>query len=170
MSKPKPMPSYWALAEEVTHLHGQLDQLKAENEKLISVLHEVEAEAVDAYLCLQHDCELLVGELDDRFRKYWHEQDQNEKLREQLQDAEHDESMAWDRVRKAERQNAKLHELVGDLREYIAGNADACEFCSQVGTCENHPAPPPCKYELTGRDHAVLDFIADCLSELGVEL
>lgn len=34
MSKPKPMPSYWALAEEVTHLHGQLDQLKAENTKL----------------------------------------------------------------------------------------------------------------------------------------
>lgn len=90
-------------------------------------------------------------------------------LREQLQDAEHDESMAWDRVRKAERQNAKLHELVGDLREYIAGNADACEFCSQVGTCENHPAPPQCKYELTGENHAVLDFIADCLSELGVE-
>ena len=58
------------------------DRLKAENEKLISVLHEVEAEAVDAYLCLQHDCELLAGELDDRFRKYWHEQDQNEKLRE----------------------------------------------------------------------------------------
>jgi len=34
MSEPKPMPSYWALAEEVTHLHGQLDQLKAENAKL----------------------------------------------------------------------------------------------------------------------------------------
>ena len=37
MSKPKPMPSYWALAEEVTHLHGQLDQLKAENAKLREV-------------------------------------------------------------------------------------------------------------------------------------
>ncbi len=62
------------------------DRLKAENEKLISVLHEVEAEAVDAYLCLQHDCELLAGELDDRFRKCWHEQDQNEKLRELVRD------------------------------------------------------------------------------------
>lgn len=57
------------------------DRLKAENAKLISVLHEVEAEAVDAYLGLRHDCELLAGELDDRFRKYWHEQVQNEKLR-----------------------------------------------------------------------------------------
>lgn len=28
MSKPKPMPTYWELAEEVTHLHGQLDKLQ----------------------------------------------------------------------------------------------------------------------------------------------
>ena len=71
-------------------------------------------------------------------------------------------------IRKLNTKNAKLRELVGNLREYIAGNADACDFCTQLGTCENHPAPPPCKYVLTGRDHAVLDFIADCLSELGV--
>lgn len=32
-----------------------------------------------------------------------------------LQDAEHDESVAWDRVRKAERENAKLRELVRDM-------------------------------------------------------
>ena len=91
-----------------------------------------------------------------------------EKLREQLQDAEHEESMAWDRVRKAERQIEGLREVVDGLREYIAGNADDCDFCPQLATCENHPAPPPCKYELTTKDHAVLDFIADCLSELGV--
>ena len=34
MSNPAPMPSYWALAEEVTHLHGHLDKLKAENAEL----------------------------------------------------------------------------------------------------------------------------------------
>lgn len=34
MNEPKPMPSYWALAEEVTHLRGQLDKLNAENAKL----------------------------------------------------------------------------------------------------------------------------------------
>lgn len=34
MSKPNPMPSYWALAEEVTHLHGLLDKYQAENVKL----------------------------------------------------------------------------------------------------------------------------------------
>lgn len=52
MSKPKPMPSYWALAEEVTHLHGQLDQLKAENAKLRKVA------SIVAY-CMQaeRDCD-----------------------------------------------------------------------------------------------------------------
>lgn len=52
MSEPKPMPSYWALAEEVTHLHGQLDQLKAENVKLREVA------GVMAY-CMQaeRDCD-----------------------------------------------------------------------------------------------------------------
>ena len=34
MNKPKPMPSYWALAEEVTHLHGMLDKYKNNNVKL----------------------------------------------------------------------------------------------------------------------------------------
>ena len=34
MSEPKPMPSYWSLAEEVTHLHGLLDKYQDENAKL----------------------------------------------------------------------------------------------------------------------------------------
>lgn len=45
MSELKPMPSYWALAEEVTHLHGQLDQLKAENAKLREVVLDGEESA-----------------------------------------------------------------------------------------------------------------------------
>lgn len=39
MSEPKPMPTYWSLAEEVTHLHGQLDQLEAENAKLRELVY-----------------------------------------------------------------------------------------------------------------------------------
>jgi hypothetical protein len=75
-----------------------------------------------------------------------------------------------DELDKLKTENAKLLELVTDLREYIAGNADACDFCTQLGTCENHPAPPPCKYELTTKDSAMLDFIADSLRELGIEV
>lgn len=41
MSEPKPMPSYWAIAEEVTHLHGHLDKLQAENAKLRTQLTDV---------------------------------------------------------------------------------------------------------------------------------
>lgn len=47
MSEPTPMPTYWALAEEVTHLHGRLDQLKAENDKLRELVRDM-AE------CLEH--------------------------------------------------------------------------------------------------------------------
>ena len=82
MSEPKPMPSYWALAEEVTHLHGQLDKLKAENAKLIVKLNaehivrqNVEIENASlrelvkyAYECAVHsdhatcdDCERING-------------------------------------------------------------------------------------------------------------
>lgn len=35
-----------------------------------------------------------------------------------VQDSEHDESMAWDRVRKAESENAKLRELVAYMWTY----------------------------------------------------
>lgn len=40
MSNPAPMPSYWALAEEVTHLHGHLDKLQAENAKLRELVRD----------------------------------------------------------------------------------------------------------------------------------
>lgn len=41
---------------------------------------------------------------------------ENEELRKQLQDAEHEESIAWDRVRSAERRNDKLLKLLVDFR------------------------------------------------------
>ena len=42
---------------------------------------------------------------------------------EAVQDAEHDESMAWDRVRKAEAESEKLRELLAELYE------DQCDEC-----------------------------------------
>lgn len=41
MNKPKPMPTYWSLVEKVTHLHGQLDQLVVENDKLRELVREM---------------------------------------------------------------------------------------------------------------------------------
>lgn len=78
---------YLDYSEMLQEARDENAKLREENAKLVKVLHEVESEAVDAYLGLQHDCELLVGELDDRFRKYWHEQCENAKLRELVLDA-----------------------------------------------------------------------------------
>lgn len=49
MSEPKPMPTYWSLAEEVTHLHGRLDQLEAENAKLRELVRDAYAYYYAAY-------------------------------------------------------------------------------------------------------------------------
>ena len=43
-------------------------------------------------------------------------QAENDKLQEQIQDAEHEESIAWDRVRSAERRNDELRKLLVDFR------------------------------------------------------
>ena len=44
----------------------------------------------------------------------WQLRDDLQRANEAVRDAEHDESRAWDRVRKAEAENAKLRELVAD--------------------------------------------------------
>lgn len=53
--------------------------------------------------------------------RWWHGralemEDESAKLREQIQDAEHEESIVWDRVRSAERRNDKLRKLLADFR------------------------------------------------------
>lgn len=45
----------------------------------------------------------------------WELRDDLQRANAAVQDAEHDESMAWDRVRKAESENAKLRRLVADM-------------------------------------------------------
>ena len=45
----------------------------------------------------------------------WQLRDDLQRANAAVQDAEHDESMTWDRVRKAESENAKLRELVADM-------------------------------------------------------
>lgn len=48
----------------------------------------------------------------------WQLRDDLQRANAAVQDAEHDESMAWDRVRKAESENAKLRELVTYMWTY----------------------------------------------------
>jgi hypothetical protein len=69
----------------------EIERLKAENVKLVDVLHEVEAEAVYAYHCLQQDCVTIANSTQHFFDKWWHAECELDRL-------------------KAE--NAKLRELV----------------------------------------------------------
>lgn len=50
--------------------------------------------------------------LDDAADTIWELRDDLQRANSSLQDAEHDESVAWDRVRKAERESEKLRELL----------------------------------------------------------
>lgn len=92
--------------------------VRAENAKLVSILHEVEAEAVNAYLCLQHDCELLTAELEDRFRKYWHEQCENAKLRDEQREYQATIDSLVDECTDHKAENAKLRDLVRDMWDF----------------------------------------------------
>ena len=51
----------------------------------------------------------------------WELRDDLQRANAAVQDAEHDESMAWDRVRKAEAENAKLRELVKRYHRLATG-------------------------------------------------
>lgn len=57
-------------------------------------------------------------------------QDENAKLREQIQNAEHEESVAWDRVRTAEEHNTKLRELCKDMWRLIE-DLDATPYVTE---------------------------------------
>ena len=56
-----------------------------------------------------------VKALRDAADTIWQLRDDLQRANAAAQDAEHDESMAWDRVRKADAENVKLRELVGEL-------------------------------------------------------
>lgn len=57
----------------------------------------------------------LVAALRDAADTIWQLRDDLQRTNVAVQDAEHDESMAWDRVRKAEAENAKLQEQAARL-------------------------------------------------------
>lgn len=73
---------------------------------------------------------LLASALRDAADTIWQLRDDLQRANDAVQDAEHDESMAWDRVRKAEAENAKLrelcHELLYNLMPELCGKAFWC--------------------------------------------
>ena len=73
----------------------------------------------------------------------WQLRDDLQRANAAVQDAEHDESMAWDRVRKAECDNAKLRELVRHMHtcmeHYEMDGTISCDRCpldNDTGNCD----------------------------------
>ena len=60
---------------------------------------------------------------------------ENARLRDSLEESEHDESIAWDRVRKTEAENEQLRKVVDLCSEYIED--DRCEGCIVKHACYN---------------------------------
>lgn len=97
----------------------------------------------------------------------WQLRDDLQRANESVRDAEHDESMAWDRVRKAEVKIGKLRELCKDMMAFIEDD-DACERCGHDAECvEAADGELVLPYE--GRC-LMLDLFADRMRELGIEV
>lgn len=78
---------------------------------------------------------MLASALRDAADTIWQMRDDLQRANDAVRDAEHDESMAWDRVRKAEAENAKLRELCGGLfKGFDCGwPSDVCGYCERDG-------------------------------------
>ena len=78
----------------------------------------------------------MERELDQAADTIWQLRDDLQRANAAVQDAEHDESMAWDRVRKAEAENAKLRELVRiAVKHCDSGTCDGCPILGEDESC-----------------------------------
>jgi len=92
----------------------------------------------------------------------WQLRDDLQRANAAVQDAEHEESVAWDRVRKAEAENAKLRELMRDMLPFAeVGMDDTCVVrrCCLFEQCEH----------VVGVKCAIEQHMLDRMRELGVE-
>lgn len=104
--------------DEHTELFNLNNQLKAENAKLVDVLHEVERDAIHAYHCLQQDCVTITNSADHFFKRWRHAERELSRM-------------------KAE--NAKLRDFAhGLLTGYECGHGELCEGCAWTGMEGRH--------------------------------
>ena len=61
--------------------------------------------------------------------------DDLQRANDAVRDAEHDESCAWDRVRKAEAENAKLREYTNELLRVVKLGEIDCGACRHFDEC-----------------------------------
>lgn len=133
-----------ALERRIDELCAKVEQGKAENAKLVDVLHEVEQEAIYAYHCLQQDCVTTANSSEHFFKKWWH---------------------AECELDRAKAENAKLRELVARMAEALGID---CEW-ADPNWCKS-----PCVLEFEcwpESDHTELRCPAwAIMHELGIEV
>lgn len=128
---------------------------------------------------------MLASALRDAADTIWQLRDDLQRANDAVRDAEHDESMAWDRVRKAEAENAKLRselESVGTA-SYLYGRSDlqaenaklremACTlvYCMQVHNDCDGCRLNGSKGELSYDPLLACDGLHERMRELGVEV
>ena len=108
----------------------------------------------------------LVAALRDAADTIWQLRDDLQRANAAVQDAEHDESMAWDRVRKAETENVKLRELAEKAWKVAEM---LCQAWNGPCHADGVSIMPPCP--LDERDElCVYGLIQRDLRELGIEV
>ena len=93
----------------------------------------------------------------------WELRDDLQRANAAVQDAEHDESMAWDRVRKADAENAMLRELL-DISSNMARDYDGDRRLLR------RLVQDMWLQLLNAYDYKEVDDFADRMRELGVEV
>lgn len=100
---------------------------------------------------LMHGAAIVMRDAADTI---WQLRDDLQRANDAVLDAEHDESRAWDRVRKAEAENAKLRELVRDMWKGCPADGYYCIY-----HCP--------RYDKTSESHCKL---YDRMKKLGIEV
>lgn len=91
------------LGEQIKELHEMADAMHRRSREI----------GLDYGMCRGLDDASRM--LRDAADTIWQLRDDLQQANDAARDAEHNESMAWDRVRKAESENAKLRELCADM-------------------------------------------------------
>ena len=118
--------------------------------------------------------------MEDAADTIWQLRDDLQRTNDAVRDAEHDESRAWDRVRKAEAENAKLRSCLSDdadnARQIMGENAKLRELASILWYCmQDRKDCDGCRLngaegELSYDPLCACDGLHEMMRELGVEV
>ena len=107
-----------------------MSMISAQCDKLRDTADKLDKTSVVSTPWIHYNLTPMMREAADTI---WELRDDLQRANAAVQDAEHDESMAWDRVRKAEAENAKLRDLLAEL--YQCSRQYGCDRCGYKDGC-----------------------------------